>query len=232
MNIVSTGYRPMSPVRAGGGATDPAATPNSDTAASGMRMAAPVLRTYQDVHAARLAYLGRANGYMGNGFGMGGGLFRSGYSSYGGYGGMGYQGYGMNGLRGNFGAMAGGMRSISKLIGGSFIFSALMSGISNLMELAKGQKSPQQALGSFVADTAAYTAIGTAATMVGGLIGSFLLPIPFLGTLLGVAAGAGISWLLGSLYEQHLRPQLSASMTQSIGGMMNGNTAQPTTPTA
>lgn len=164
-------------------------------AATGMRMAAPVFRTFLDLRESRAVFRGVRE--------INGGFMRGSYGT----GGV---------ARGSLSTLEGGMRTLPKALSGSFLFSALMSGVTNLIELLQGRKSPMQALGGFCADTVAYTGIGTAATMLGALVGSF---VPVVGPLLGVAVGAGISFLLGGLYERKMRPQLSQTFTQSIQGL-------------
>lgn len=192
LGISATSAPVRPPVTPPGGPAAPNGTLPSSDAASGMRMAAPVFRTFLDLSENASVYRGMRD--------MHGGFLSGSYSS----GGM---------LQGTRSTIEGGIRTLPKALSGSFVFSALMSGVTNLLELFRGQKSPLQALGGFCADTVAYTGIGATATMIGGLLGSF---VPVLGTLIGVAAGAGISFLLGSLYEKHARPQLSATFTQSI----------------
>lgn len=199
MNIGSNpALYPTSPSGASAASGPVASALPSDEATSGMRMATPVFRTYLDLSASRRVYQGVRD--------FNGG-FRSlnQYNQAGGF------------MRGSASSLEGGMRSLPHLLRGNFVFSALMSGVTNLLDLLRGKETPQQAFGAFCADTAAYTAIGSTATLLGGLLGSF---IPGIGTLVGIAVGAGVSMLLGNFYEHHLRPQLSQTVTQSIQSMM------------
>lgn len=201
MNVATANRYPQT-VTPPGGRTLPSATP-SDEAATGMRMAAPVFRTFLDLRESS-------------------GVYRGVREIHGGFVGGSYRSGGI--VRGSMSTFEGGIRTLPKALTGSFLFSALMSGLTNLIDLFKGQKTPIQALGGFCADTVAYTAIGTAATMLGGLLGSF---VPVLGTVIGVAVGAGISFLLGSLYEKQMRPQLSQSFTQSIQSLTTPQAMAP-----
>lgn len=183
---------------------------------AGMRMAAPVAATFQQMKMAKdvfngsrqMAYGARTLSAAGE---AGGGM--------------------LSGIGSKFGGLFnGGLKSIFGALKANFAISALLSGISNIYELATGKVKPLQAAGNFVADTAAYTGIGAAATTVGGMIGS-LIPIPILGTLLGVAVGGGIGLLLGKLYEDNLRTKFSGMAQQGIQSLMNGGAAPTTTPT-
>lgn len=161
-------------------------TANSDNMA-GMRMAAPVVNSVSQIKMAKDVFQGSrltAN--------------------------AGVEGIGA--VAGRFsGAFGGVFQTIGKALKANFLTSALLSGISNLYELATGKVKPMQAAGNFVADTAAYTAIGATATTIGGFLGS-LIPIPFVGTALGI----GIGLLAGKLYEDHVRSKFSATVTQGI----------------
>jgi len=128
------------------------------------------------------------------------------------------------------GAAGGMFHNLLGAVKSSFIISALLSGVSNLYELCTGKTKPGQALGNFVADTAAYTGIGAVSTTIGGLIGT-LIPIPFLGTALGIAVGSGIGLLLGKLYEDNLRKSLSGTIAQGVESLGHGSTPAPATQT-
>ncbi len=62
----------------------------------------------------------------------------------------------------------------------------------------------------FLAD-APYTAIGSASTFAGAALGT-LIPIPFVGTLVGIAAGMG----LGYLYEKKFRKNLVSKVQNAL----------------
>lgn len=87
----------------------------------------------------------------------------------------------------------------------NFIVSAVVSAVSNVVDLVQGKSTPVQAAVTFGADTLAYTGIGVTASGLGAALGT-LIPIPFLGTAIGLAAGMG----LGFLYEKMVRPQVKA----------------------
>ncbi len=181
-------------------------TANSDNMA-GMRMAAPVVNSVSQIKMAKDVFQGSrltAN--------------------------AGVEGIGA--VAGRFsGAFGGVFQTIGKALKANFLTSALLSGISNVYELATGKVKPMQAAGNFVADTAAYTAIGATATTIGGFLGS-LIPIPFVGTALGI----GIGLLAGKLYEDHVRSKFSATVTQGIQSLtasaqqMGNSTAPATAP--
>lgn len=160
-------------------------TANSDNMA-GMRMAAPVVNSVSQIKMAKDVFQGsRQMANAGESFGAVAGRFS--------------------------GSFGGVFQSIGKALKANFLTSALLSGVSNLYELMTGKVKPMQAAGNFVADTAAYTAIGATATTIGGFLGS-LIPIPFVGTALGI----GIGLLAGKLYEDHVRAKFSATVTQGI----------------
>lgn len=177
-------------------------TANSDNMA-GMRMAAPVVNSVSQIKMAKDVFQGSrltAN--------------------------AGVEGIGA--VAGRFsGAFGGVFQTIGKALKANFLTSALLSAISNVYELATGKVKPMQAAGNFVADTAAYTAIGATATTIGGFLGS-LIPIPFVGTAIGI----GIGLLAGKLYEDHVRSKFSATVTQGIQSLtasaqQMGNTPAP-----
>ncbi|MNL21512.1 hypothetical protein D3C87_1428060 [compost metagenome] len=190
---------------------------NTDNMA-GMRMAAPVVKSFDQLKIARNVMDGARMEAVGastiaNASGM---TFSSGIGSR------------------IWGTLSGGLKSFVGALKSNFAISALLSGVSNLYELMTGKVKPMQAAGNFVADTAAYTGIGAASTTVGGIIGS-LIPIPFLGTALGIAAGAGVGLLLGKFYEDKVRTKFSGQVQQGIQSMMasakgmNSQTTQPAT---
>lgn len=93
----------------------------------------------------------------------------------------------------------------------NFLFAGITSAITNGLAFATGKATGKQALSGFVADTGAYTVIGSASTFAGAAIGT-LIPIPFVGTAIGIVAGMG----LGYLYEKMFRPQLTRSVQNAI----------------
>lgn len=130
------------------------------------------------------------------------------------------------------GAFGGALKTFGHALKSNFMVSAIFSGISNVYELATGKVDAAHAAGNFVADTAAYTAIGATATTIGATIGSFLGP---LGTIGGMAIGFGVSMLLGKLYEDKLRPSFSSMATQavqSLGTSASNLAHNATAPTA
>ncbi|MNX92067.1 hypothetical protein D3C86_1241880 [compost metagenome] len=176
---------------------------NTDNMA-GMRMAAPVVKSFDQLKIARNVMEGarmEAVGASTVANAAGGMSFSSGVGSR------------------IWGTVSGGFKSFVGALKSNFVISALLSGVSNLYELMTGKVKPMQAAGNFVADTAAYTGIGAAATTVGGMIGS-LIPIPFLGTALGIAAGAGVGLLLGKFYEDKVRTSFSGQVQQGIQSLM------------
>lgn len=174
---------------------------NSDNMA-GMRMAAPVVNSVSQIKMAK-------DVFQGSRLSANAGI------------------EGLGAVTGRFsGAFGGIFQSIGKALKANFLTSALLSGISNVYELATGKVKPMQAVGNFVADTAAYTAIGAAATTVGGFLGS-LIPIPFVGTAIGI----GIGLLAGKLYEDLVRAKFSNTVAQSIQSLTTSSTSAPV-PTA
>lgn len=93
----------------------------------------------------------------------------------------------------------------------NFLFAGITSAVTNGLAFATGKATGKQAVSGFVADTGAYTVIGSASTFAGAAIGT-LIPIPFVGTAIGIAAGMG----LGYLYEKMFRPRLTSTVQQAI----------------
>lgn len=106
-------------------------------------------------------------------------------------------------FRNAFGVFKGALKS-------NFLVAAAVSGVTNALDVIRGQSTPQRAIATFAADTAVYTGIGAASTTIGALLGS-LIPIPFVGTALGIAVGMG----LGFLYEKTFR-QNAITSTQAM----------------
>lgn len=118
-------------------------------------------------------------------------------------------------LGGVTGGAASGASNILKTFGAAlksnFLVSAVVAAVSDGIGLVTGKLSAKRALTSFGVDTLAYTGIGATATTIGATLGT-LIPIPFVGTLLGVAAGFGI----GLLYEKLARKPLIDAAEQAV----------------
>lgn len=184
----------------------------SDTLTSAVRIGTPLYKVGVDHFASsgagifgRLFHSGGAGGTLGGAVNGAGGvagdvaessLFSSGAGgAVGGIGGA---------LKNGFSAFVGALKS-------NFLVSAAVSGVTNLVELVKGEVTPQKAATGFAVDTAAYTGIGATSTMVGAALGS-LIPIPFVGTAIGLALGMG----LGFLYEKTVRQPIIHDVGQTV----------------
>lgn len=108
--------------------------------------------------------------------------------------------------------------SFVKSAGISALLSFPLAALSNFMDLQQGNLTQKQFIVNTVADGFAYTATGTVASMAGALVGT-LIPIPFLGTMIGMLGGLAVGALLGKLYDDNIKPQfrqnVESSMTQS-----------------
>lgn len=93
----------------------------------------------------------------------------------------------------------------------NFLFAGITSAVTNGLAFMTGKATGKQAVSGFVADTGAYTVIGSASTFAGAAIGT-LIPIPFVGTAIGIAAGMG----LGYLYEKMFRKNLTRTVQNAI----------------
>jgi hypothetical protein len=163
------------------------------------------------------------------------GMFGRGYNSYGGFGGYGQYGYAGRGWFGpraaggylqrpGFGGAIGhAFLNLPGMLAKNALLAGLLSLISNGADLIGGKVDAKQFLAHTVADTAAYTGIGVSATMVGGMIGSL---VPGIGTLVGILAGAAVSFFLGKLYEDQLRPGFTKTMETKMLGASQA-TLQP-----
>lgn len=124
------------------------------------------------------------------------------------------------------GVMTGGARGLFSKVGSSVsgalntvlgalkanaLVAAGVSAVTNGISFLTGKTSGQRAASNFVVDTGAYTAIGASSTLIGAALGS-LIPIPFVGTAIGIAAGMG----LGFLYEKNFRKPLSDKLAQTV----------------
>lgn len=108
-------------------------------------------------------------------------------------------------------AVSGAINTVLGALKSNALVAAAVSGITNGISFLTGKTSGQRAASNFVVDTGAYTAIGASSTLVGAALGT-LIPIPFVGTAIGIAAGMG----LGFLYEKTLRKPLSDKLAQTV----------------
>lgn len=115
------------------------------------------------------------------------------------------------GLNGIGNALKSGMNMWVGALKSNFVVSALVSGVTNLIDVARGEITPKKAIATFAVDTAAYTGIGATSTVIGATLGS-LIPIPFVGTALGIAAGIGF----GYLYEKTIRKPFVDNVHKAI----------------
>lgn len=205
-------------VQAGGGS---ALRMGGDSFTSVVRMGTPLIKV--GLEHANVGFLGRIFGRGGAGGTMSGGfssIVSEGGMALGGASGgiMGGAGGGVGGaISGLGGALKQGLGMFVGALKSNFLISAAVSGVTNLADVVMGKTSPQKAIATFAVDTAAYTGIGATSTMIGAALGS-LIPIPFVGTALGIAAGIG----LGFLYEKTVRNGLvrsagNAMFKQDVG---------------
>lgn len=123
----------------------------------------------------------------------------------------GTMGGGLSGALGGItGALKNGLSVFASALKSNFLISAVVSGVTNALDVVRGQSTPQKAIATFAVDTAVYTTIGAASTTLGAILGSFI-PVPIVGSLLGAAVGMG----LGFLYEKTFR-QGAISRTQAL----------------
>ena len=108
-------------------------------------------------------------------------------------------------------AVSGALNTFMGALKSNALVAAAVSGITNGISYLTGKTSGQRAASNFVVDTGAYTVIGASSTMVGAALGS-LIPLPFVGTALGIAAGMG----LGYLYEKFARKDLSDKLADTV----------------
>lgn len=165
----------------------PAANPEN---MAGMRMAAPVVQSFKDLKIAREVVQGTNQVANAAGSGI------------------------VNSLKGAF---SGFIKNLPGLVKSNFVISAVLSGVSNLYEMATGKVKPLQAAGNFAADTVAYTGIGVAATSIGAMIGSV---IPVVGTFVGAGVGALAGLMMGKFYEGNIRDKFSGQVQQGIQSLM------------
>lgn len=203
-------------LQAGGGAP---LRMGGDSFTSVVRMGTPLLKV--GLEHANVGFLGRLFGRGGAGGAISGGVtgvVSEGLSLGGGAAG-GVMNGGLGGIGGGIGGAVNGVGNAIKqglgvfvgALKANFLISAAVSGVTNLADVVMGKTTPQKAIATFAVDTAAYTGIGATSTMIGAALGT-LIPIPFLGTALGVAAGIG----LGFLYEKTVRSGLVRSAGQAL----------------
>ncbi|HEY9855219.1 MAG TPA: hypothetical protein V6D05_05730 [Stenomitos sp.] len=204
-------------VQAGGG---DALRMNGDSFTSVVRMGTPLYKV--GLEHANVGFLGRLFGRGGASGAMSGGVSNvvsEGLSFGGGTAGgvmSGGVGGGIGGaVGGAVSGIGGAVKQAFSVFAGAlksnFLVSAAVSGVTNLADVVMGKTSPKKAVATFAVDTAAYTGIGATSTMIGAALGS-LIPIPFVGTALGVAAGIG----LGFLYEKTVRNGLVQSAGKAL----------------
>jgi hypothetical protein len=111
-------------------------------------------------------------------------------------------------------AVNAGFQAAKGALKRNFLFAGITSAISNGIAYFTGKATGKQAASGFVADTGAYTAIGSASTFAGAALGT-LIPIPFVGTAIGIAAGMG----LGYLYEKFVRKDLVKKVEGVVDGL-------------
>jgi hypothetical protein len=179
-----------------------------------VRMSEPVVKAGLE------QFGGQAQGWLGRIFGGGGaggtmsagwGSFGNGLESAGAVGGS--AGGVMGGLSGIGNALKNGLGMFGAALKSNLLVSAVLSGVGNVIDVMQGKETPRQALATFAVDTAAYTGIGATSTVIGATLGS-LIPIPFVGTLIGAAVGIGV----GFLYEKTVRPGLVNAAQGMLGG--------------
>ncbi|HEY9899581.1 MAG TPA: hypothetical protein V6D00_10410 [Pantanalinema sp.] len=219
-------------VQAGGGTKAPA----GDSFTSTIRMGTPLIKAGIDsgigssVLNSVKNFFSRFTGGIGGGIGGGtaggfmkpslggitsgaetaaGGVAASGLS--GGVMGGGVSGGLSGGLNGIGNALKSGMNMWVGALKSNFVVSALVSGVTNLIDVARGEITPSKAIATFAVDTAAYTSIGATSTVIGATLGS-LIPIPFVGTAIGIAAGIGF----GYLYEKTIRKPFVNNVHKAI----------------
>lgn len=208
-------------VQAGGGAP---LRMDGDSFTSVVRMGTPLIKV--GLEHANVGFLGRLFGGGGAAGGISGGISGgvsggvTGVVSEGlSLGGSAAGGVMSGGLGGGIGGAVSGVGNAIKqglgvfvgALKSNFLISAAVSGVTNLAEVVMGKTTPQKAIATFAVDTAAYTGIGATSTMIGAALGT-LIPIPFVGTALGIAAGIG----LGFLYEKTVRSGLVKSAGQAL----------------
>ncbi|MNX69199.1 hypothetical protein D3C86_1004110 [compost metagenome] len=102
-----------------------------------------------------------------------------------------------------------------KTAGLSALLSFPLAAFSNYGDLTHGNITKKQFAVNTVADGFAYTVSGTLGSVVGAVVGT-LIPIPFLGTALGILGGVAVGSLLGKLYDEQVRPHFRANVDSTL----------------
>lgn len=105
--------------------------------------------------------------------------------------------------------------ALVKTAGLSALISFPLAAFSNFQDLQQGNLTRKQFAVNTVADGFAYTAAGTLGSVVGAVVGT-LIPIPFLGTALGMLGGIAVGSLLGKLYDEQVRPHFRANVDTTL----------------
>lgn len=105
--------------------------------------------------------------------------------------------------------------SLFKTAGLSALLSFPLAAFSNFQDLQQGNLTKKQFAVNTVADGFAYTVSGTLGSVVGAVVGT-LIPIPFLGTALGMLGGIAVGSLLGKLYDDQVRPHFRANVDSTL----------------
>ena len=113
-------------------------------------------------------------------------------------------------------AVSVGFQAAKGALKRNFIFAGITSAVSNGIAYFTGKATGKQAVSGFVADTGAYTAIGSASTFAGAALGT-LIPIPFVGTVVGIAAGMGLGYLYEKFVRKNLISNVSGFVDQATG---------------
>ncbi|MNY02824.1 LysM domain/BON superfamily protein [compost metagenome] len=113
------------------------------------------------------------------------------------------------------GVMNGGFfQSIPGLLKSNVAVAAVISGVTNALDLLKGRVTGKQAAAGFAADTVAYTGIGATSTAIGAAVGSVLGPVGTVGGfVVGSVVGLGLSWA----YEKFGRSKIVGALTGLFG---------------
>jgi len=182
---------------------------DTETALGAVRMATPVVKVGLDhFGGSLLSRIGGGATPLANG---GFTALPSAGASFGGVSG-GVMNGGARGLFSKAGsAVSGALNTFMGALKSNALVAAAVSGITNGISYLTGKTSGQRAASNFVVDTGAYTVIGASSTMVGAALGT-LIPIPFVGTAIGLAAGMG----LGYLYEKTLRKPMSDKLAETV----------------
>lgn len=181
---------------------------DTETALRTVRVATPAVRAGLDhFGGSLLSRLGGATPLMNGGFTA----MPSAGVSIGGVSG-GVMTGGARGLLSRAGSVVSGvLNSVLGALKSNALVAAATSALTNGLSFLSGKTTGQRAAANFVVDTGAYTAIGASSTLIGAALGS-LIPIPFVGTAIGIAAGMG----LGYFYEKNFRKDLSDKVMDAV----------------